>query len=135
MTATDTKPAAPAPRLVGFRVRPDAALPRPLDRIGLVNMQLPEMALVGWSVHVRGSVVFFISPRGWKYGQTANTWPRDGKLTIVGPVPMSSITLSWEADSPDAVDKLQRYDSPPMQAPKPVGDELPQIDPKELGDP
>lgn len=131
-----TAPAAPTtPRLVGFRVRPDAALARPFDRVELVIMEQPEAKLIGWSVCVRGSVVFFVSPRGWKYGRPVNEWRKDGPHVVVGPVPMSSITLSWESADPAGVDKLARYDSPPMQAQRPAGEELPQIDPKELGDP
>lgn len=127
-----TPPPPVAPRLVGFLIRRDAELPAPFDRTQLVNMRQPEARHIGWSARVRGQVVFFVSPKGWVRGRAVNEWPKDGPVTILGPVPMSSITLIWEGED---IGKCQSYDSPPMQAARPQADEQPQIDPKDLGDP
>lgn len=134
MTAVPVPP--PAARLVGFRIRPDAALPAPFDRGStLVEFERVEAVLQGFVVSVRGSAVFLISPPGWRRNLAAALRNPDGKRKIFGPIPISSVTLIWEAADPSAVDKLQRYDSEPLAAPRPAGKELPQIDPKELGDP
>lgn len=134
---SNDKPLPPGPpaRLIAFRVRPDAALPQPFHSLGLVEFDRPAALLYGFHVAVRGSHLFLVSPRGWKPNLPSTQWKADGKRRLFGPVPMSSVTLVWEAVDEAAVDKLQRYDSPPMEPPKPQGEELPQIDPKEMGDP
>lgn len=127
-----SKPADPTPRLVRFRID-HLSLPMTLRTIGTVTVAQPDFRLEGWSLRVRGAVVFLVSPRGWRAGISKNECNPKGPHTLIGPVPMAHAGLEWECDDPDGVDKLQRYDLPPMSKAPPVPDEV-AIDAKNLGD-
>lgn len=121
------------PRLVRFRID-HPSLPPPLNSVGKVNVAAPDYRLDGWGLRVRGAVVFLVSPRGWKQGKHKNECDVKGPVTVIGPIPMAHVTLEWEGDDADAVDKLQRYDLPAMTKAMPVADEMPALDAKEIGD-
>lgn len=132
---SNDKPTSPAPRLVGFHVRPEAQLPAPLHRVGLVHVDQPQQ-LDGWGVEIRGATMFLVSPPGWKQGTPATTWKKNGERTIFGPISLVNVTLIWQGASIDACDKVQRYSLPEMRtAAKQVPEGEPAIDPKYLGDP
>lgn len=133
MATPVTKTADTTPRLVRFRID-HPSLPPPLHNVGKVNVATPDHRLDGWGLRVRGAVVFLVSPRGWKQGKHKNECDTKGPVTVIGPIPMAHVTLEWEGDDADAVDKLQRYDLPAMAKAVPVADEMPALDSKEIGD-
>jgi hypothetical protein len=121
-----------APRLVRFRLD-HPSLPPPMHTMGWITVNNPDYRMEGWSLAVRGAAVFLISPRGWKAGKHKNELDARGPITAIGPIPMAHVTLIWEGEALEFVDKLQRYDLSPMTKAVAAPDE-PAIDAKDLGD-
>lgn len=121
------------PRLVRFRID-HPSLPPPLNTFGTVTVDRPDARLEGWGLAVRGAAVFLISPRGWQLSAARPLWNSSGPVTAIGPIPMAHVTLVWEGDDASIVDKLQRFDLPPMVKSAPAPEEKVVLDAKELGD-
>lgn len=135
---TTDKP-SPAPRLIGFHVRPEHQLPAPLHNVRSVSVDSPAN-LAGWGVHIRGTAMFLESPAGWAEGRAsgkhAEHWNKAGPRHVYGPIPLANVTLVWEASSWEACEKtVSRYDLPEMKQAQRVVATGPTLDPKEIGDP
>lgn len=126
MSKSDPQP-APTVRLVSFRAA-TGQLPGGINLNQVIHTANPAGHLDGWSIRIRGASVFLITPRGWTRERSHGS--RNG-FDPKGPfkafeLPRSEFTFEWECDDMDAVDKLQRYDSPPMTfkraEPEPVVD-------------
>lgn len=122
----------PTPRLVRFRIDHPPMLP-PFNTMSWVQVANPPPVLDGWGLAIRGAAAFLLSPKGWVHGGARS--PGKGAVTAIGPIPLAHVTLVWEVDDPANVDKLQRYDLPPMTRAPVVPDEMPALDAKEIGDP
>ena len=72
----------------------------------------PNAPLKGWSVHVRGPVVFLVSPPGWMPGEPSARFDPKGPRRMVGP--LRDCVLFWEGGD---VDAAQKYDGEPMGMP------------------
>lgn len=107
---------APAARLVSFRCAV-GQLPGGINLNQVVNTANPPGPLDGWSIRIRGASVFLITPRGWTRDRSSGSRHAfDGKAPCkVFELPRQEFTFEWECDDMDAVDKMQRYDSAPMQ--------------------
>jgi hypothetical protein len=124
-------------RLVQVWIRPDVPMhPSIRTNAGQIDfVRGTPTQLQGWSVRVRGQVMFLVSPRGWGNGVPAPMRDPKGKHMMLGPIPLTGATLVWEGDDAAIVDKLQRYDSPALTSPTAVPEDVPVLNPKEMGDP
>ena len=83
-----------------------------LGSLGNVVCSDPGHKVRGWRVQVRGPAVFLVSPQGWVAGvplATLKPGPRR-----VYELPRAACVMQWDTDDVDAIDKLQRFDGPPM---------------------
>jgi hypothetical protein len=120
-----------APRIPGIR---------PGDMV-TIKCDQPEGAMRGWSVSIRGASVFFISPPGWKQGETHSQWDKR-KNPVMHEVPRSGCYFQWDGvrDEIDAFMKSGKYDSAPFGTPfdqpaeEPPKSILGQLDPSQMGD-
>ena len=112
---SESTKATPVLRLTHFRVE-HGVIGRgpPFHSMSLIDVDQPDGRLVGWSIQIRGVQVFFLSPPGWEQGQNEHMRPGKGETTVIGPIPLLHVTCLWKGD-PSLIDKLQRYDHPPMQ--------------------
>lgn len=78
-----------APKMTGVRSGP-------LGEINLSNEQLR-----GWQIIVKGAMVVFVSPKGWKSGKLPREWDRENGPVTVHESPRASCHLQWETDSTD----------------------------------
>lgn len=72
-----------------------------------------DHGLAGWRVLVRGTSVFFVTPRGWRNGVDKSQWkekdpPRSFQM------PRASLTLHWEGEV-EGLDKVDRADWPVVE--------------------
>lgn len=136
MSKPDISPAAPAIRLVRFKVEhPILPSGPPLHALGSITCDSPDTRIAGWSLEIRGAAAFLVSPRGWAQNKHPNEFGNKGLITVVGPIPMAHITCVWEGDDAGIVDKLQRFSSPPFtRAPAPLTADDAPLDAKDLGD-
>ena len=129
------EPPAPAIRLARFRVdHPVIGVGPAFHNKSLIDCSQPDPQLEGWSVLIRGAAVFFASPRGWKQGLSIRELNGKGPVTMIE-VPRQHVSFVWECDDPSIVDKLQRFDSPPMAREAVASAPSAVIDSKDMGDP
>lgn len=82
--------------------------------IGAVDTDKPHTVLDGFSIAVRGGVVFLISPPGWGLGISVHERKPDGPRRVFE-IPRTQVLIQWETDDASAIDKaMQRADTPPM---------------------
>lgn len=139
MSKTESAPAAPPAatiRLVRFKID-HTPLPAGPNISSSIECDAPPGQLVGWSLAIRGAAVFLVGPPGWT---PARATSHISGLDKSGPrpifeIPRTHCTFYWESSDPSLIEKLQRFDVPPMQRRAGPLDERPVLDSKELGDP
>lgn len=133
--AAAAPPSVP-PRVVRFCVVPHARAGEGpnFSQLGPVDVDAPNAAVEGWSLKIRGGAVFFVSPPGWRQGMPLTQLPGKGRVRIIE-VPRQHVTFVFEADDDSIIDKLQRFDVPPIRRPVSPSEAEPVLDSKELGDP
>lgn len=130
-------PDAPLPRLTHFRVSqyPVMGIGPQFHRNSLVHVDAPPADLVGWSLRIRGGVVCFISPPGWKPGMVSTQLPGKGRV-MVFEIPRTYFHPVFDGEDAGCVDQLQRLDVGPFKpwvAPVSVDASL-ALDPSQMGD-
>lgn len=118
------------PRLPGLRA----------SDTGRIDCDNPNGPLKDWRVSVRGSQIFFISPRGWSKDASAKR-DLEGPTTVFGPIPASDVYLEWHVSETEVLALVKgkiEYESQPFGwRPAPIESDRPilsQIPAGQLGD-
>jgi hypothetical protein len=80
-----------------------------LAAFGEVRTINPHPRLSRWTVSIRGSALFLISPPGWAHNITEREYDKDGPRKIYE-IPRHQCLIMWESADPAAVEKLTRHD-------------------------
>lgn len=91
-----------APRIPGIR-------PGALSSLDCAN---PNTALLNWRALIRGPVVYFVSPPGFRPGINASDFDKSGPCLIFE-VPRTQCYLQW-AGTPEEIAGVQKFDTPPF---------------------
>lgn len=101
---------------ITFKTAPRIPGVRQAD-LSQVKLLSPPESLKGWRVSIRGAMVYFISPSGWK----APGRPETSHRMTIHEVPRINCFLWWEGDASDISDVQKGYDSRPFgPEPEPV---------------
>ncbi len=98
-----------APKLPGLRP----------GEMTTLKLEEPNDNLVGWRAILRGSVLFLVSPAGYKIGGKASERDASGPCTI-HEVPRSNCYFTWVGAVDDLAGMLKGFESPPFGRPTPV---------------
>jgi hypothetical protein len=84
-----------------------------LGSLGNIVCADPNFKVRGFRVAIRGPAVFLVSPPGWVVGHPLASFDAKGPRRVIE-VPRSECVLQFECDDLESIDKLQRFDAPPM---------------------
>jgi hypothetical protein len=81
-----------------------------VGNIGHVECAAPTDRWEGWSLQIRGPMVYLVSPRGWVRGLKLHEIKGSRGPRTVLDIPKSAVRLIWECDEFEA-DKIAKFDS------------------------
>lgn len=122
-----------APRIPGVRA----------GDMTVVLCDTPATPLFGWRALLRGTSLFFVSPRGWLPGRHSHEWDETAP-SVIHEVPRVHVFLQWSGDLADVDTILAKgkFETPPFGPPpaarpiiEPGKGILAQLDPAQMGDP